>query len=78
MAKSRIRIQFKGNLQPVATEPIDTDEAQRLLQTMVSLNIGKPVTINLPGVAVNGKDVASAQLVDIEVRPRRPQRTGAR
>ncbi len=78
MAKSRIRIQFKGNLQPVVTEPIDTDEAQRLLEATVCPNIGKPVAIRLPGEVVNGKDVASGQLVDVEVRRRRPQRTGAR
>ena len=76
MAKSRIHIQFKGSLQPVVTDPIDTDEAQRLMQTTVSPNIGKPATIDLPGAAISGKDVASAQL--LRVRPARKRRVGAR
>jgi hypothetical protein len=76
MAKSRIHIQFKGSLHPVRTEPIDTDEAQRLLETTVSPNIGKPATIALPGAVISGKDVASAQLV--RVRPAKHRRAGPR
>ncbi len=63
MPQKKIRIVLKGSGKKVLfTEFLDDEEAQALLRDEVLPKIGKEGAIGLPGLVVNAREVASAQI----------------
>jgi hypothetical protein len=61
MSQKKIRLQMKSGAKTLISDPIDAEEAERLLREEVLPKIGKEGAIELPGVVVNAKEVVSAQ-----------------
>ncbi len=64
MASQRksLKFQLKSGLQKVVvSDPVEADEADRLLRDVIAPAIGKEGAIAVPGLVVNAKDVVSAE-----------------
>ncbi len=68
MAQKRIRIITKGSAPNAVTDPLDADEAERLLQEEVVPKIGTDHAVSLPGLVVSGREIVSAQAFEPQPR----------
>jgi len=59
--QKRIRVITKGSAPFAVTEPLDAQEADRLLREEVVPKIGSDRAVSLPGLVINGKEIVSAQ-----------------
>jgi hypothetical protein len=70
MPNKRIRVRMKGATKYLVTDPMDADEADRLLREEVLPKIGRIGSIGLPGLAINASEAISAQSYEADTQAR--------